>query len=118
MWRQRFRFELRMELAAEEPWMLIAQQLDDLDEFPVGRDAAEDEPALLKSLSIGRVEFVSMTMALADFIGPIVDVARQRPFRQATHPRAQAHSAAHLFDVHQIAQLENDRIRRLDIEFR
>src|SRR5947207_3432000 len=103
---QRFRFEFGMELAAEEPWMLIARQLNDLDELAVGRDPAEDEPALLQGLSISRIEFISVTMALADFSRSVIDVTRQRAFGQVTHPRPQAHRAAHLFDVHQITQLE------------
>src|SRR5258708_27236765 len=77
---QRFRFEFRMELAAKKPWMLVAGQLNDLDELTVSRDAAEDQTALLQSLSIGRIEFISMTMALADLSNTVVNLARQRAF--------------------------------------
>src|SRR5437870_13877153 len=107
-----------MELAAEKPWVLIARQLNYLDELAVGRDAAEDQPALLQRLSIGGIKFVSMTMALADGSSAVVNVPGQRACREAANPRAQAHCASHFFDLHQIAQFENDWIRRLDIEFR
>src|SRR5437588_6417170 len=58
-----------------------------------------------------------MTMAFADLTCAVVNIARQRAFRQTTYPRPEAHRAAHLFNVHQIAQLENNWIRRLDVEF-
>ena len=59
-----------------------------------------------------------MTMALADFARVAINFARQRTLGQQTRPRAQSHRAAHLVHVHQIAQLENDRIRSLKIELR
>src|SRR5881396_3677300 len=106
-----------MELAAEEPGMLVARKLHNLDELAVGRDTAKDEAAFLQSFTICRIEFVAMTMAFANFGGPAVNVARQGIFSQTTYPRAEAHRAAHLFDIHQIAQFEDDWIRRFKMEF-
>ena len=42
MWLKWFRFEFRMELATEKPWVLITRQLDYLDELAakgMSRDA-------------------------------------------------------------------------------
>src|SRR5581483_4032744 len=114
---ERFRFEFGMELAPEEPGMFVAQKLHDLDELAVGGDAAKNQTAFRQRFAIGRIEFVTMAMAFADLAFTSVHFARERAFSQTTHPRAEAHRPAHLFDVHQIAQLKDDRVRRLDVEF-
>src|SRR6266849_5260115 len=116
MGRQRFRFEFGMKLATEKPGMFVARQLNNLHEFSVRRDAAENQAALLQRRSIDGIEFIAMTMTLADLSHASVNVARQRRFRQTAHPRAQAHRAPELLNVHQVSQLENNRIRSLQIE--
>src|SRR5438105_2754389 len=55
-------------------------------------------------------------MAFADLARAVVNVARQRTFSQTTDPSAKAHRSAHFFNIHQITQFENDRVRRLDTE--
>src|SRR5438552_2418931 len=58
-----------------------------------------------------------MAMALANLFRAAVYHPCQRTFSKQTRPGAESHRAAHLFDVNQIAELENDRVRRFKIEF-
>ena len=60
----RLALEFRMELARDKKRMVF--QFDDLDEFAVGRIAAENESGLLEFFAIGVVEFVAVTMAFVD----------------------------------------------------
>ena len=60
----RLALKFRMELARHEKRMVF--QFDDLDEFAVGRIAAENEPGFLKFFAVGVVEFVAMAMAFVD----------------------------------------------------
>ncbi len=53
-----------MELHPNEPRMI--RPLDNLRQRAVRRHAREDEPALLQSLAIARVNFIAMAMPLAD----------------------------------------------------
>src|SRR5688572_2944552 len=47
---RRARLELRMELAADEPWMLGI--LDDLDELPVGTETGQAQPVLHEHVAV------------------------------------------------------------------
>src|SRR5438046_502123 len=58
------RLELRVELAAEEPRMVL--ELDDLDEFPIGRHAGEGEPGVPKRRQIFLIDLVPMAVPLGD----------------------------------------------------
>ena len=60
----RLAVEFRVELARDEKRMV--RQFDDFDEFAVGRVAAENEVGLGKTVSLGVVEFVAMTVAFVD----------------------------------------------------
>src|SRR5207302_1889322 len=104
-----------MELAAEEPWM--AFQLDDLDEFSVGREAGHSEAALFELRHVLGVDLVTVTVALVDLLHAI-RLARDRTFLQRTRIFAEAHRAAEGVDADQIAQLVDDFVRRLIVELR
>ena len=58
----RFAVKLRMKLAGDEEGMF--GQFDDLHQFPVRREPAQDEAGFLESFAIRIVEFVAMAMAL------------------------------------------------------
>src|ERR1700752_3091323 len=105
-----------MELTAEEPWMLVAGQLDDLDETLVSRRAAEHQPAFFQSLTKCRIEFVTMPVGLADLFRAAIYLTRERTFLKMTRPGAQTHRATHFFHIDQIAKLKDDWIRCLDVE--
>src|ERR1039458_9003745 len=53
-----------MKLARDEKRMII--QLDHLDQFSVGRIAAQNESGFLKFFAVGVVEFVTVTMPFVD----------------------------------------------------
>src|ERR671939_484999 len=92
------------------------RQLDHLDEAAVRRFAADTETCALQHLAKFGIELVAMPVALADLTRAAIDFARETVGRKPARPRAQTHRAAHLFDADQIAQLEDDRIRRLWIK--
>ena len=56
--------ELRVELAAEEPRMLV--QLDNLHQVAIRRGAADRSARLFQWLTVGVVELVAMAVPLAD----------------------------------------------------
>src|SRR5438309_9330790 len=58
-----------------------------------------------------------MAMAFANFFRAAVNLPRQRTLSQQARPGAEPHRASHFLDVNQIAELENNRVRRFDIEF-
>src|ERR1700754_738463 len=62
---ERLRFELGMELAAEEPWMV--RSFDDLDIIFVGSASGDAQAGTGENFFVVAVEFVAMTMAFADF---------------------------------------------------
>src|SRR5690348_7346947 len=57
----RFALEFGMELAGDKKRML--RDFDHLDQFAVGREAAEGEAGFFEAFAIGVVEFVTMAMA-------------------------------------------------------
>src|ERR1041385_2292403 len=59
-----------------------------------------------------------MTMSLTNLFGPAVDLAREAPRRETALPGTEPHRPAHLLDADQIAQLEDDGVRRLRVELR
>src|SRR6266567_2371906 len=117
MWRQRLRFEFRMKLATEKPRVLVACELDVLDKFFVGRNATENQTTLFKRFPVRRIELITMTMSLVNLFRAAVDVASERVLRQPARPGAKSHRSPHFFDVDQIPELENDRIRSVNVEF-
>src|SRR6266516_230621 len=96
--------------------MQFARKFNDLHEFSVRRNAAKDQAVTLERWPKLGIEFITVPVTFTDFRGARVDFARQRSFRQQTGPRAKTHSAAQLLNVNQIAQLENNRMWRVQIE--
>src|SRR3954453_6598345 len=72
---QRLRLELRMELAADEEWML--GDLDHLDVSPIGGRAGDAQAAAGEHGFVLAVELVAMAMALA-YLEVAIDALRQR----------------------------------------
>src|SRR5579862_2769867 len=62
---ERLGFEFRMELAAEEPWMVGC--FDDLDVVLVGSAARDAEAGGRQDFFVVAIEFVAMAVTLADF---------------------------------------------------
>src|SRR5579872_1645384 len=98
--------ELGVELARHEPRVL--RQLDDLDQSPVGRHAAEDHPVLVHHLAVLVVELEAMAVALVDdFLAISLERARAR--QQLARVKAEPHRAAHLVDVALLGHQVDDR---------
>ena len=53
--------ELRVELAADKPWMVLP--FDNLYEIPFRAQSARDESLLGKGFSVGVVDLIPMTMS-------------------------------------------------------
>ena len=62
---ERLGLEFRMELAAEEPWMIGS--FDDLDVVFVGSAAGDAKAGAGENFLVVAIEFVAMPMTLADF---------------------------------------------------
>ena len=65
----RARFQLGMELRADEPRMVL--DLDDLDEAVVGQRSRDGKPRTLKLGTKIVIELVAVAMAFADFLLPV-----------------------------------------------
>src|SRR5688572_5289644 len=72
--------QFRMELHADEPRMIL--QLDDLDQRPVGRQAAESESVGDELVPIAVGDLVPVSVTLTDF-GNAVDLSGARSALQA-----------------------------------
>src|SRR5207253_9594212 len=96
--------------------MKFARKFNDLHEFSVRRNAAKDQAFALEKRAKLRIELLTVPVPFTDFRGARIDFARQRYFGQQTGPRAKTHSAAQLLNVNQIAQLENNRMWRVQVE--
>src|SRR3954469_21266249 len=99
---QRLRLEFRMELASDKERVL--GDLDHLDVGSVGRRAGNAQAPAGEHSFVLAVEFVTMTMALAD-LEVAVDALRQSFGLDLARPSAQAHGAAEFVDAAQLAQL-------------
>src|SRR5438105_7067836 len=93
---RRTRLELRVELTTDKP--RVCRELDDLDELPVGGEAAELHPVLHEQVAIGIRDLITMTMALAHF-GLAVNLSGARPAGEPARIRAETHCAAHVRNV-------------------
>src|SRR5689334_16827392 len=87
----RLRFELGMELAAEEP--RVVRDLADLDVRPVRRFTREPQPAGLQLVFVFPIELVAVAMPLVD-IDLAVGAMSEAAFREMTRPASEAHGAA------------------------
>src|SRR5205085_12325622 len=114
----RLRLVFGVELTTKDPRVNVARQFDHLDEATVHRDAAEDESGAFELFAELRVELVTMSVSLAYLFAVAVDFAREAFGRKPALPCAESHRPAHLLDADEVAQLEDDRVRRVRIELR
>src|SRR5579884_4073049 len=110
---QRLRFELRMELAAEIPGVIL--EFADLDIGGVRRLSRDAQAVAGKPLLEIAVELVAVTMALAD-LRRAVGLRGEASFGQLARVRAQAHGAAQLIHALQLTQFVDHAMRRRGIE--
>src|ERR1035437_1402433 len=107
--------KFRMELARDEKRMIF--QLNHLDQFSVRRKAAENESGLLEFFAVAVVEFFTVTMALVND-KRAVKLTRLGANRQLARHRAEPHGAAFLRHFLLRVEQRDDRMRRLQVEFR
>src|SRR5690606_16037366 len=91
----RRRQELGVRLASQEPRMHRLRQLDHLHQRVVHGLGADHQAAVLELGAVTVVEFVAVTMPLADHVGT-VQLVGQRAGLDALLLQAQAHGAAHV----------------------
>src|SRR5579872_5244040 len=105
---QRFRLELRMELAANK--MRMVRKLNHLYISPVRSRPGNPQPARRQGLFILAVEFVTMPVALAD-LELSINSMRQSSRLDFASPSSQPHSPAKFLHAPQLAQLINHPMR-------
>ena len=66
------RFELGVKLRRDEKWMV--GDLNNFDEAFFLGYGGDDESGFLKLLTVGRIEFVTMTMTLVNRVGLVVNL--------------------------------------------
>src|SRR5690242_1143762 len=96
MWPRGARLELGVELAADEPGVVL--ELNDLDELPVRREAAQPHPVLHEEVAIAIRDLVTMPVPLAH-LGHAVDLGGARATSEPTRVGAEPHRAAHVRHV-------------------
>src|SRR2546426_11640791 len=111
---QRLRFVFRVKLTTEKPGMFVSWQLNYFDKLTVGRPSANYQTRSVQSFAKLRIKLITMPMSLADLFR-CVSLPGQRTRRKIAGPGAQPHSPAQLINIHQIAELEDHRIRTLCI---
>src|SRR5580765_6726876 len=84
--------ELGVELHADEPWVLLFRQLDDLGQLLALRDRRDQQPGLLEALEVALVRLVAVAVALGHDLA--VDLVCERAGRDIGALRTQAHRAA------------------------
>src|SRR5215470_816909 len=93
---ERLRLEFRMELASEEPRML--GRLDNLHVISVRRASRNLQSRCHQRFFEVAVEFVAMSVALADF-ELAIRLVRKRSRLEFARPRAQPHRTAHFINA-------------------
>src|SRR5579859_6994707 len=111
---QRLRLEFRMKLASQE--MRMAGDFYNLNIRPIRSRSGDAQPGPGQDGLILAVEFIAMTMALADFQLAISFVGKRTRF-EFTRPRAQPHGAAEFVNSAQLAQFVDHPMRRGRVEF-
>ena len=111
MW---FTVEFGMELARDEEG--VFWNFDDLDQFAVGRVAAEIEPGFFEFFTVGIVEFVTVTMAFVHD-ERAVQTGGFGADDELTGLRAEAHGAAFFGDAGLVVEHGDDGMRCVGIEF-
>src|SRR5512139_2569985 len=126
MWFGGPRFEFRVELTAQEPWMVL--YLDYLHQFSVGAVSADLHPQPGNDSLIGIIEFIPVPVSFGDLLCPVSSM-RKGLFLYDTRIGAQAHRAALLSAFRPFLYLSlpevipffhkiNNRSRGIQIEFR
>src|SRR5438105_3666077 len=87
---ERLRFELGVELTAEEPGMVL--QLADFHIHPVRRLACELETVIGEDLLVFAIELVTVAMALAD-LGLTIRATSVAVVREQAGVRSEAHGS-------------------------
>jgi ABC-type xylose transport system permease subunit len=90
---ERLGFELGVKLAAEIPG--VVADFADFDIHAVGSLAGEAQAVLLQNVLVFAIEFVAVTVALADFLFA-VGGAGEAAFLEQAGVRAEAHGTAEL----------------------
>src|SRR5215471_5520660 len=103
-----------MELASKEPGVI--RQFNDFDEAAIPGLARQRQPICRQNLFVLGVEFIAVPVTLA-YLGLAKDLLSQRAFFQQAFVRAQPHCAPHFFYSNQIAELEDNRVRSIAVEF-
>src|SRR5512142_424048 len=101
--RERLRLQLRVELAAEEPRVVVVD-LDDLDELLVGRHPGERETVLFELGEVLLVDLVTVPVAVPDE-GFAVRAGREGAGSELGRVLAEPHRPAERVDADQVAQL-------------
>src|SRR5216683_2635285 len=88
--------------------------LDDFDVVFVGRAAGDAKAGGGEDFFVVAVEFVAVTMALADFEFAVGAMGEGAGFEFAG-PGAEAHGAAHFIHAEQFAEFVDDAVRSLRV---
>src|SRR5262245_66593011 len=91
---ERPRFELGVELHADEPGMVLV--LDHLRQQPVRRHAGKPHAVLLEATAITGINLVAVTVALGNLGGTIVDLAHTAAALELRRLGAEPHVNADL----------------------
>src|SRR5579863_4294172 len=105
---ERLGFEFRVELAAEEPWMV--RSFDDLNIVFVGGTAGDAETSGGQNFFVVAIEFVAMAMTFADLEFSVCTI-RERSGLEFAGPRPESHCAAHFVNAEKFAQFIDDAVR-------
>src|SRR5689334_9011325 len=90
------RLQLGMELTTDEPGMRL--QLDHLYQRSIRRKAAQIQTVLDEGIAILVVDFIAMSVTLAD-LWHCIDLRGQSALPEPARIRTQSHRAAHVRDV-------------------
>ena len=102
-------FEFRMELASQEPWVVI--HLDDPREHAVWRPATDTQSTRLQSFMISRIDFKTVKMvSLIDFHVAVNRMCETSYFNLAGIG-AKPHCAAFVDDISLLIHQLNHRMR-------
>ena len=91
------RFELGVKLRRDEKWMV--GDLDDFDEAFFLGYGSDDESGILKLLTVGGIEFVTMAMTLVNRVGFVVNFEGFGVREDDGFTGAETHGGAHVGDA-------------------
>src|SRR5688500_8975614 len=110
MRRVRLAEELGMELACDNERVIF--EFNNLDQFAIGRRAAEDETGFFVLSAVGVVEFIAVPVALVDQEGA-VKVGGFGADGQLARLGPEAHSAAFVNDIFLLVEEGDNWMRRV-----